>query len=129
PVIGYGTDVFPAFYMREPDQPGVGRVDERFDDAKELAKFVRFELARTVRGMVICNPIPAEHEIRRADWTRWLGEAERRVAATNVSGRDATPALLGALHELSGGATLRANIELVVSNAALAGQIARGMAE
>lgn len=128
PVVGYQTDAFPAFYLREPDGPGVGRVDARFDDVLELAKFVRFELARTNRGIVVCNPIPKEHEIKAADWRMWLAEAEARVAGAG-SGRDATPALLGALHEISGGATLRANIELVVSNAALAAKIARLMVE
>jgi pseudouridine-5'-phosphate glycosidase len=126
PVVGYRTDEFPAFYRREPDRAGVGGVDERFDDAEELARFVRFELARTTRGVVVCNPIPPEHELTLADWRRWLAEAETR--ATGAGGRDATPALLGALHEVSGGATLRANVELVVSNAALAGKIARVMA-
>lgn len=130
PVVGYQTDEFPAFYLREPDVGGVGRVDVRFDDAKELARFVRFELARTTRGVVICNPISPEHAIKRADWQRWLDEAEREVAAaTGGGGRNATPALLGALHRVSNGATLRANIELVVGNARLAAQVARAMIE
>lgn len=131
PVVGFRADVFPAFYLREPDVTGVGSVDERFDDAAELARFVRFELARTARGIVVCNPIPPEHELAREDWTRWLAEAEARVAASAAgsTGRDATPAILGTLHDLSGGATLRANIELVVNNAGLAGKIARGMVE
>jgi pseudouridylate synthase len=131
PVIGFGTDVFPAFYLREPDAPGVGKVDARFDDVGELARFVRFELARTSRGIVICNPIPMAHEIRRDDWRTWVSAAEKRVAAGDEahSGRDATPALLSALHEISGGATLRANIELVVNNAMVAAQIAAGMNE
>ncbi len=129
PVVGYQTDVFPAFYLREPDVEGVGKVDARFDDAQELARFVRFEMARTGRGIVVCNPIPRESELRVQDWRKWLGEAEARVRQSGASagGRDATPALLGALHELSGGATLKANVELVVSNARVAGQIARAM--
>jgi pseudouridine-5'-phosphate glycosidase len=126
-VVGYQTDVFPAFYLREPDVEGVGKVDARFDDVKELGAFVRFEMARTNRGIVVCNPIPREFELRVEDWRKWLSEAETRVARENAGGRDATPALLGALHEISGGATLRANVELVVSNARVAGQIARAM--
>jgi pseudouridine-5'-phosphate glycosidase len=49
------------------------------------------------------------------------------VEAAGVTGRGVTPALLGALHEVSGGATLRANVALVRSNARLAGQIAAGL--
>ncbi len=128
PVIGYRTDAFPAFYLRELDA-SVGKVDYNFTDATELARFVRFELARTGRGILICNPIPAEHELKRDDWDRWLTAAEQRIStnAQASSGRDATPTLLAALHDISGGATLKANIELVCSNAALAAQIAAAM--
>lgn len=126
-VVGYQTDDFPAFYMRRCERTSgarVGPVDARFDDVGELAAFVRFELDRTGRGIVVCNPIPVEHEISPLEWRRWLAAAEGRAHAAGASGREVTPAVLGALHEVSGGATLRANIALVESNARLAGQIA-----
>lgn len=121
-VVGFRTDRFPAFYRRE--SAGGAGVDARFDDERDLASFVRFEMARTGRGVVVCNPIPEEHEIGEADWARWLGEAEGRAMAAGAMGRGVTPAVLGALHEVSGGATLRANIALIESNAALAGRLA-----
>lgn len=128
PVVGFGTDEFPCFYLREHPSERVNPCDARFDDAAELGAFVRFELARTNRAVVVCNPIPPEHEITGEDWGRWLGEAERRTTAdASSAGRGATPALLKALHEVSQGATLRANVELVVSNADLAAQIAVAM--
>lgn len=127
PVIGYGTNAFPAFYMRESHDPSVGPVDARFDDIAELARYVRAELARTNRGVLICNPIPAEHELKLSDWRQWLAAAEADPRVKAASARDATPKLLGALHELSNQATLRANIELVASNARVAGQLALGM--
>lgn len=129
-VVGYRTDDFPVFYMRSPAAAGlsgVAGVDARFDDAEELARFLRFELARAGRGVVVCNPIPAEHEIALADWRRWEAEAEGRAHAAGVAGRGLTPAVLAALHEVSGGATLRANIALVESNARLAGRLAAAM--
>ncbi|MCC6322668.1 MAG: pseudouridine-5'-phosphate glycosidase [Phycisphaerales bacterium] len=124
-VVGYQTDEFPAFYRRS--LAGVGRVDARFDDVETLAKFVRFELARTNRGIVVCNPIPAEHELDAGDWARWLGEAEAKARAGGAAGRGVTPAVLAALHEVSGGATLRANVALVESNTSLAARIAARM--
>lgn len=120
PVIGYRCDRFPAFYRRDG---GVG-VDARFDDAAELGRFVRHEMARTCRGVVICNPIPSEHELGEAKWNGWLAEAERRAVAAGAAGRDVTPAVLGALHSVSGGETLRANIELVKHNVAVGAQLA-----
>lgn len=124
-VVGYRTDEFPAFYRRS--LAGVGRVDARFDDVDSLAKFVRFELARTNRGIVVCNPIPVEHELDAGDWERWLGEAESRAAASGATGRGVTPAVLAALHEVSGGATLRANVALVEANTSLAARVAARM--
>jgi len=120
PVIGFQTDRFPAFYRRDG---GVG-VDARFDDVGDLAAYIRHELARTGRGILIANPIPTEHEIDADQWEQWLARARAHAAAQGSSGRDATPVVLGALHEISGGATLRANLALVKSNARLAARIA-----
>ena len=128
PVIGFRTDDFPVFYMRRHPTEHVNACDARFDDADELARFVRFELARTNRGVLVVNPIPGEHEISAADWARWLAAAEARAQGDGTAkGRDATPRVLAALHEVSAGATLRSNIELVANNADLAAQIAVGM--
>lgn len=120
PVVGYKTDSFPAFYLPESE----ARVDARFDDADELADFIRFELARTSRGIVVANPIPKEHALNPTQWSKWLKQATKDAAKSGATGRDWTPAVLGAVHELSSGATLDANIELVKSNACLAGKIA-----
>jgi pseudouridine-5'-phosphate glycosidase len=125
PVVGYRTDRFPAFYLRETS-PAIG-VDARFDEVAPLAAFVRKELARTRRGVVICNPIAPEHELPAPDWDRWLREAQADAQAAGVAARDVTPFLLARVHERSGGATLRANIELVKSNAALAAELAVAM--
>lgn len=118
PVVGYRTDRFPAFYLRES---GAG-VDARFDDAGDLARFVASELARSPRGILIANPIPRESELDSRSWERWLAEAERETRGS--AGRDLTPAILSRVHALSGGATLRANLALVRSNAELAAELA-----
>lgn len=118
-VVGYGTDAFPAFYMRDG---GCG-VDVRFDDAQELADFVRIELARSGRGIVIANPIPESAEIDRGDWAKWLKEAQSHAESSGATGRGVTPAILAELHAVSNGATLRANIELVKSNAHVAAMV------
>lgn len=123
PVVGFQTDRFPCFYQRTSD----AIVDARFDDVDRLASFLDYELKRRGRGVLVANPIPIENEISEADWRRWLGEATDRVEAENVVGRDVTPALLGALHEVSGGATIKANIALVRDNARLAGAICAAM--
>lgn len=123
PVVGFRTDAFPAFYLRESE----ASVDARFDDVRTLARFVRFELERTGRGVVVANPIPETDAIEPGLFKAWLEEAESRVAESISAGRDVTPKLLAALHELSGGATLKANIALIEANAELAGALCREM--
>jgi len=120
PVVGFGTDRFPAFYLRESE----AGVDERFDDPAALAAFIAHELARTGRGIVVANPIPEADQIPPAQWERWLAEANARAAEAGIAGRDLTPYLLAQVHEISGGASLRANIALVKNNADLAARLA-----
>ncbi|MCA9311095.1 MAG: pseudouridine-5'-phosphate glycosidase [Phycisphaerales bacterium] len=121
PVIGWRTRSFPAFYLRDTDLS----VDATFTEMDDLAAYVRRELTRTGRGVVIANPVPEADELDRQDWDAWLTEARRRSAG--VTGRGATPALLGALHELSGGETLRCNLALVRHNARVAGALCHAM--
>ncbi len=119
PVVGFGTDHFPAFYLRQSG----ATVDARFDDVADLAAYLDMELRRTGRGIVVAHPIPKEAEIARADWAQWLAEAEAIAVQQGAHGRDKTPALLAALHAVSGGETLRANLALVRANARLAAQL------
>jgi len=126
PVVGFGTDEFPAFYTRSVPGERVG-LDARFDDAAELAGFVRSELARTGRGMVIADPVPEASEIDPERLARWMKRAERETRGDGARGAALTPTLLSRLHEASGGETVRANIELLVANASLAGRIAAGL--
>lgn len=120
PVVGFHTDTFPAFYLRRSGAD----VDAMFDDETALAAFIAWELRRTGRGVVVCNPIPVESELPANAWHAWLEQAEFQAKATGSTGRGVTPAVLARLHEISGGATLNANLALVRSNASLAARLA-----
>ncbi len=118
-VVGWKTDSFPAFYLRESE----AGVDVRFDDPDELAAFVRVELARSGRGIVIANPIPEGDELDARLWDKWLRQARKFAQSEGARGRGVTPAILKHLHAVSQGKTLEANIGLVKSNARVAGMI------
>lgn len=122
PVVGYRTDAFPAFYLRE----GPGRVDERFDELDDLARFLANELVRTGRGVVVAQAVPESEAIDPGAWLEWLARADEETR--DAGGRDVTPRLLARLHELSGGATLRANLALIRENARLAARLATRLA-
>ena len=55
---------------------------------------------------------------------RVLAEALAAADAGGVAGQDVTPFVLARFHERTGGESLRANVRLVLRNAALAGRIA-----
>lgn len=123
PVVGFQCDEFPAFYLRALPNIKID-VDASFADITSLARYVDQEMARTGRGVVVCNPIPKTSELDPRQFATWLSEAEAQADAAGASARQRTPAILAALHQISAGKTLKANLELVHSNAALAGQLA-----
>jgi pseudouridine-5'-phosphate glycosidase len=124
PVLGYGTDEFPAFYTRSS---GLG-VDVRCDTAHDVAAILRARHAMGLGGgTVIANPIAPEHEIPRATLDAWTEAALADAAAARVTGKSVTPFLLARMHALSAGATEAANKQLVWSNARVAARIARAL--
>lgn len=120
PVVGFQTDAFPAFYLPGSD----AQVDIRMDDVASLAQFTREELARTGRGVLIVQAVPANEALDADTFGAWLREAESAAAEAGARGRDTTPAILGALHRISEGQTLRANLALIRENARLAARLA-----
>ncbi len=125
PVLGYRTDEFPAFYRR-----GSGlRVDGRCEDAAALAAAVRMHLAlETGTGVLVGNPIPAEHELPAETYTRALAEALSDAERAGVRGRDVTPFLLDRMRMLTGGESVEVNRALLLNNARLAADLAVALA-
>jgi pseudouridine-5'-phosphate glycosidase len=118
PVLGYRTDFFPAFYLRE----SAHEVPWRVDTPEQAAAVVAAHPGRA--GVVLANPIPAEFEMDRELHDRLLAEGMRLLSEGGVHGRDVTPVLLEHFHTASGGVSLDANEALVLSNATLAARIA-----
>ena len=123
PVIGYGTDDLPAFYVRESGL----RLAHRVDGAAAAARIARAQLARGV-GLIIAVPIDPADALDRAAAEAEVERAIAAAAASGVGGAALTPYLLGAMGEATGGRTLRANISLLRANARVAAEIARALA-
>jgi len=123
-VVGFQTNKFPAFYFRSDPGGKELAVDVRFDDVVKLSRFVKAEMSRTGRGLLITNPIAAEAELKVDLWNLWLAAAEALPEVGTSQGRNRTPRLLEALHRLSGGATLAANVRLIEDNVRLAAKLA-----
>ena len=124
PVLGYGTDELPAFYSR---QSGL-KLQHRLDTPAEVARVLQaqWKLAQATHGggVVIANPIAAEHEIPQARMAAFIAQALQEAQQQGVAGAAVTPFLLARVSALTGGASLAANIQLVLGNARLAAQVA-----
>lgn len=124
-VVGYGTDEFPAFFTRSSGCAAPSRVDT----PREAAALVKAGRRLGLGGVVFGVPIPAEGEAVGAGVEAAVGEALREAERDDVSGNAVTPYLLRRIRELTGGASLAANIALVKNNAAVGAQIATALAE
>lgn len=121
PVLGYGTDSFPAFYARDSGLPLSARIDTPAEAAAVMARHRALGLPG---GVVIANPPPAEAAIAPQALEDWTEQALAAARAEAVTGKAVTPFLLARLAALSGGATVAANLALLEANARLAGAIA-----
>ena len=120
-VLGYRTDVFPGFYVRDTGLPVPWRVDEPGEVAAVMRQRHRLGLTQ---GLVVANPIAEEHELDPDLHERTLVAGLEAAQRAGVTGKDVTPFLLAWFHERTEGASLRANVALVISNARLAAEIA-----
>ncbi|HYR94990.1 MAG TPA: pseudouridine-5'-phosphate glycosidase [Methylomirabilota bacterium] len=123
PVVGYGTDELPAFYVRSSGLP----LPYRADDALAAARIAREQLARGA-GLVVAVPIAAAEALDRASAEADVARAITAAEAAGVRGAALTPYLLGALGEATGGKSLRSNVSLLRQNARVAAQIALALA-
>jgi pseudouridylate synthase len=125
-VLGYGTDRFPGFYLSDSGFPAPWRVDS----AAEVAAVVhaRDELGTEGNAVVVGNPLPPEQQLDPALHDRVLAEGMAAAEAAGITGKDVTPFLLDHLARETGGASLEANVRLLVRNARLAAELAAELA-
>ncbi len=126
PVVGYQTDEFPAFFSRGSGLAVSVRLDTPAGIAAMLDAHWGFGMNA---GVVVANPISEDDALPLADVDRIVAEALVAAETQGVTGKDITPFLLAYLNDSSGGATLQANIALVLSNATLAAQIAAELSQ
>ncbi|MFN8080384.1 MAG: pseudouridine-5'-phosphate glycosidase [Kineosporiaceae bacterium] len=117
PVIGVGTDEFPAFFTRSSGLP----VDHRVEGPAELAAVLRQHARLALRGgVLVVNPIPEADALDPAEIDARIAEAIADAEREGISRKEVTPYLLARINELTGGRSLVANIALIRNNARLA---------
>jgi len=124
PVIAYGQDVLPAFWSRTSNLPAPLRADTAQEIAASHAMRAKLGLPG---GQLIANPIPAESEIPAETLRPHIEQALSEAEAQGIAAKAVTPFLLQRIFELTEGASLTANIALVLNNARLAAGIAKAL--
>jgi pseudouridylate synthase len=120
-VVGYGTDRFPAFYHRDSGLP----VDVAADTPGEVADLFRAQRELELpAALLVTVPVPAQHELPAEEMNAAIGHAMKDAAAEGVKGKALTPYLLARVSQLTGEASLRANLALLENNARVAAEIA-----
>ncbi len=124
PVLGYQTDFLPAFYSRKTDLP----VDLRVESPQQIADIIiARNLLNLPMGILVTNPVPADHEWPMAEAHPLIEQAVAEADAAHISGKALTPYLLDRLSHLSDGRSKQANIALLLNNARLASEIAQSL--
>ena len=121
PVVGFGTNIFPSFWLRESEFT----LDWSVQNATEVAAIMKArDGLNQTGGIVVANPIPFGQQWDPAEHDRVLSEALALAAAAGVTGKQVTPFLLLKIVELSEGRSLEVNLDLARNNVRVAGEIA-----
>lgn len=122
PVLGYKTSVMPAFYTKESDY----KVNYKVDSPLEVAKIMhaKWEIGLN-GGILLANPIKDEDSYDRKEIDIAINKALAEAKEKNIVGKEITPFLLGKIKDITGGASLEANIKLVLNNCDVAAKVAK----
>ena len=122
PVIGYQTNEFPAFYSVRSRLPTNGRADS----PKEVVELARTHWQLGMKSaLLVTGPPPPEVALPEEDMREAVKHALQDAKKERIRGQRVTPFLLKRVSEITGDASLLANLGLLRNNAGIAAQIAR----
>ena len=119
-LVGFRTRSFPGFYLTDSGYT----IEHQVDSAHEIAiiRAARRALRSNRTALLVANPVLVE--MNRARHDEILASGLARVKSESITGKAVTPFLLEHFHSVSEGESLRVNIDIIKSNAALAADIA-----
>jgi len=120
PVLGYQTERFPAFYLRDSGHP----VDACLDTPTALAGVLQAHWDLGLGGAIVANPIPAADELPPEEIEEAIRRALTEADAGGIHGKAVTPFLLERLRAITEGRSLAANVALVMHNARVGAALA-----
>ncbi len=117
PVVGYKTNIFPAFWC---EKSGL-KVSARVEDAESASRIIA-QLEDT--GALIAVPVPEEEALENAFVEKAVSSALKEAQKAGIEGAAQTPYILKQITDAAKGKNLTANLALLENNARVAGEIA-----
>ena len=117
-VVGYRTTRFPGFYLRDAGFD----LDWSVDTPEQVAAIMAARVSDA--AVLVANPLPVEDQLDPDLHDRVLAQGLAGLARAGVTGKAVTPYLLAHFHEATAGASLTANIRIILRNAELGARIA-----
>ena len=122
-VIGAGTRHFPRFHAPGLDADRLAIEEDAPAAIAAIARRHRALLGRPA-GVLVVRPVPSVAAMRDEDLERFTRSCEQAAEDAGIRGPARTPWLLDELSRRTDGASLAANLALLVANARLAAAIA-----
>jgi pseudouridine-5'-phosphate glycosidase len=117
-VLGYGTRRFPGFYLRDSGFD----LDWSVNSPQEVAAVARARFGDA--AILVANPLPNDEQVDPELHHRVLADGLAALVRAGITGKAVTPYLLSHFHAATGGASLAANVRIILRNADLAARIA-----
>ena len=125
PVVGYGTDMFPSFWLPKSEFPLDWSAHSPSDVAALMAATWEMGLHS---GILVANPVPGDKAWNREDHDRIVHMAFDAAERDGIRGKEVTPYLLDFIQRESSGESLRVNLDVVRNNIRVACDIATAWA-
>ena len=127
PRIGYKSENMPGFWYHQTNK----KLDWNFKTFTDLLEYLKtYKKVNDSFGtggtsVLIFNPIPKNKSLEKKQIDQWIKDSIKKAKAKSIEGKDLTPFLIKEINILSKNKTLKANMELIINNALLAGKIAK----
>lgn len=119
--IGFNTDFMPGFYYYQTNK----KVDHNYTNIDDLNNYLKTREKIGQEGSVLLfNPVPKNKAIEKEIIVEWIKDSVKKANINLIEGKNLTPYLLTEIARLSKNKTLEANMDLIINNARIAGQIA-----
>lgn len=121
PVLGLGTEDFPAFYCRTSGY----KLDYKAESEAEIASIIKTKWELGLKGgFVIGNPIPEEYALDYDEMEKVIVRALELAKEQGIRGKATTPFLLSHIKDMTEGVSFASNLQLAYNNAKAASKIA-----